>query len=608
MKRTLCLLMVLLWVRIAAAEPVPMSAVNLGFDQWDNGAPAGWTVRPAGFKASRDCAEPAHCVLRLESTDAYVAGSFLPVSQRIGAGAAAGHRLTLSGRIRTDKVEGGVAALWLRADAQSGPSLGLDNMRNRAPSGTSAWAPFSVTIGVPRNAASIVLGVLLSGKGTAWFDDLKLSVDTSVDVADAVAPVRKPVRPAPSHELLSDAALRLAPVDVATASAGWRADVARRVHPIRSLYSDDFSDLQFLKPLLAGKRVVQLGESGHGVAEFSLAKVRLIKFLHQQMGYDVIAFESSLPQCYLADRTIGAAPPVDVMRQCLFGVWHSNETLALFDYLDAARKDGKRLSLAGFDIQDSAPSPGAPALLGELLARAGWPRAVELPANEVALFKYKTQTPLAPDQVAQLVAYYGEAAGALEAGRARLLDTGTDRERLEVAIQSAKSRVQLARQYAGAGMRASFESRDRGMADNLDFLLDTQYRGRKVIVWAHNSHISYQRPRGSAKMMGEFVAERRKAEVYTVGLFMGRGAAADNSRRRYDIEAPAADTFDAVMTHGGARFAFVDFSSAGPGPDTGWMFSPIVMRHAGKNPEVMTPAGGYDGVLYIDTVTPPDYR
>jgi erythromycin esterase-like protein len=38
------------------------------------------------------------------------------------------------------------------------------------------------------------------------------------------------------------------------------------------------------------------------VAEFTTAKVRLIKYLHQEMGFDVIAFESGLYECFQADR------------------------------------------------------------------------------------------------------------------------------------------------------------------------------------------------------------------------------------------------------------------------------------------------------------------
>jgi erythromycin esterase len=616
MKKSLNLLLVLLSIWIGdnparAAEPVPVAAVNLGFEQWDNGAPVGWIGKSPGYKASSDCAAgPAgRCVLRLESTAATGRGEFIPIAQRIGLGVAAGHRLTLAGMIRTENVADGGAALWLRADASSGPAHAFDNMGKRAPSGTTAWTRFSVSIAVPRNAAGIVFGVMLNGTGTAWFDELQLTADQSVNVADAVlSKVKLIPRPAPSQQLLSDAALRLAPADIAAASAAWRADVASRFHPIRSLYSDDFSDLQFLKPLLAGKRVVQLGESGHGVGEFSLAKVRLIKFLHQQMGYDVIAFESSLPQCYLADQAIGSAVPIDVMKRCIFPVWHSSEALSLFDYLDATRKGGKRLTLAGFDTQDSASSAGAPGLLTRMLKLDGWARAAELAPNEIALFKRTAKVPLAPALAAQLATFYADAAAELETNRALLLKAGAEREPLEMAIQSARSRARLSAQFAAAATAEGSATRDLGMANNLDFLLDTMYPGRKVIVWAHNAHISYQAYANGPRSMGSFVAERRKAEVYTIGLFMGRGAASTNKRVNYDIAAPAAGSFDAVMSNAGARYAFVDFSTAPPAPATGWIFAPISMRTWGTMAAMTTPASGYDGVLYIDAVTPPEYR
>ncbi len=97
-----------------------------------------------------------------------------------------------------------------------------------------------------------------------------------------------------------------------------------------------------------------LGESAHGTAEFSTAKTRLIKFLHREMGFDVVAFESSMSGCDAANRRIGALPPVLVMRSCAFGTWHTQEALGLFEYLDAERRAGRRLDLAGFDIQNSS--------------------------------------------------------------------------------------------------------------------------------------------------------------------------------------------------------------------------------------------------------------
>lgn len=92
-------------------------------------------------------------------------------------------------------------------------------------------------------------------------------------------------------------------------------------HALTSISSLTFTDLQFLKPILGERRIVQLGESGHGVAEFNRAKVRLIQFLHQEAGFDVIAFESDLWACFRADGLAKSLSALDFMFSCPYGVW-----------------------------------------------------------------------------------------------------------------------------------------------------------------------------------------------------------------------------------------------------------------------------------------------
>ena len=79
-----------------------------------------------------------------------------------------------------------------------------------------------------------------------------------------------------------------------SADPAWDQWVRSNHYTVRSLTSTRTDDLQFLKKVIGNRRLVQLGESGHGVREFNIAKVRLIRFLHEEMGFDVIAFESGL--------------------------------------------------------------------------------------------------------------------------------------------------------------------------------------------------------------------------------------------------------------------------------------------------------------------------
>lgn len=586
-----------------------LAVKNLDFQRWDEtrGWPEGWSGRPAThFTVARDCEvrREERCALRISGGAGMASGEFQPLGQSLGPGAVAGNHLVLTGWIRTANVEGGWAGMWARADVE-GKTVMLDNMLRNGPRGTSDWQHFEVRLPVAANATVVAFGVLLTGRGTAWFDDLRLRVDESEKVGPAAkSQVVYPPRPPISPNLMDDAALALTASQVPKVRDHWREEARRIAQPLRSLTSDDFSDLQFLKPLLAGRRVVQLGESGHGVAEFNWLKVRLIKFLHQEMGFDVVAFESSLVGCDLADAMIAKSPPLEVMRACIFGVWHSSETLGLFEYMDGARTAGRRISLAGFDTQDSSPASKAEvsARLVRQVARVDGELAERIRGHEG-----KLKGKLAEEDAREMRAAYAAAAERLERDREALRKLESARPlEVDIALQQARSRIRFVDQLAGSRDAATV-ARDEGMANNLDFLLDAVHPGRKVIVWAHNFHISKvpyhaNRPRA----MGTWVADRRGKEVYTIGLFMGRGAATLNNRSRYEIVAPAPDSLEAIMASAGWRTSFVDLSDPRTPADS-WRRMPLHARDWGNVPVTLTPSQAYDALIYVDTVTPPEY-
>ncbi len=92
--------------------------------------------------------------------------------------AAAGKHIKYSGFIRTEEITRGFAGLWWRIDGAPGtPTLGFDNMQDRAPKGTTPWTRYEISLDVPANARSIYFGVLHPGSGTAWFDSLQVEID-----------------------------------------------------------------------------------------------------------------------------------------------------------------------------------------------------------------------------------------------------------------------------------------------------------------------------------------------------------------------------------------------------------------------------------------------
>ena len=77
--------------------------------------------------------------------------------------------------------------------------------------------------------------------------------------------------------------------------------------------------------------------------------------------------------------------------------------------------------------------------------------------------------------------------------------------------------------------------RDFGMANNLTFLANDLYPGRKIMVWAHNFHIRHDNSATASfqPTMGQWIRERFRDELYTIGLYMDRGTAAQNNRVVY---------------------------------------------------------------------------
>ena len=399
----------------------------------------------------------------------------------------------------------------------------------------------------------------------------------------------------------------------------WSTWIRAYHHPIRSLTSDDFSDLAFLEPLLRDRRIVQLGENGHGISEFNQVKVRLIKYLHEELDYSVVAFESRLFECYQANELARTLTADELMRSCVYSVWHTEEALPLFQYMLETRATDRPLLLAGFDnIQGGLNRRDRPGFFYALINPVD-PGYAERIARLDSTFLRRVGSDDREYVVTherELVAVYDSLAAFFSDRHHEIVTAAdADPQRVELAGQVARSVVAFVRH--GAAYVRDHESgvasliRDSAMADNLDFLADRLYTEMKIVVWAHNSHVRHA---GSAvepwpgKKMGEWVVERRRDEVYTVGLFMYKGQGARNDRRLYHVSRMPRGSLESILAHANTPWFFVDLLGASREPGTDWMFTARTVMRDGTWKETLVPRQQYDGLLFIDAVTPPRYR
>lgn len=102
-----------------------------------------------------------------------------------------GQRVRFRARVRTQDVSGW-AGLWMRVDTHSRQQAAFYNSQDKPIKGTSDWQERSVVLDVPQDAAMIVFGVIDSGKGRVWIDQLALETvgqDVPVDSLQARPPL-----------------------------------------------------------------------------------------------------------------------------------------------------------------------------------------------------------------------------------------------------------------------------------------------------------------------------------------------------------------------------------------------------------------------------------
>jgi C-terminal processing protease CtpA/Prc len=148
---------------------------NFNFEQVENGKPTSWYYWDANpnYTVTLDSirAKSGKYSMSIQfSGDSIHFGTFLlalPDNYD-------GEKITLSGYIKTENVTDGFAGLLMRID----PLIAFDNMYRRGVSGTTNWTKYEITLDMkPSDTKQIVIGGLLAGKGKAWFDDFKITID-----------------------------------------------------------------------------------------------------------------------------------------------------------------------------------------------------------------------------------------------------------------------------------------------------------------------------------------------------------------------------------------------------------------------------------------------
>jgi erythromycin esterase len=444
--------------------------------------------------------------------------------------------------------------------------------------------------------------------GAAWFHVGALAISFITGAWITAVPPQQPA-PAPPD-----------PARVAAVSR-WLADAAI---PLKTVLAEQgLEDLAPVAQILKDVRIVGLGEATHGTREFFQFKHRMTEFLVKELGYTVFALEASYAACLNINDYVlyGKGDPAQALASQKFWTWDTEEVRDLIAWMRRYNQtvpEARKVRFLGYDLQhlDQAFEV-IPAFLARVapdqvaVARAAFAPLQPTTGNVAALQR------LTDPEKRQLRAGLQSLLAYFALHEAWLAERSS-RAEYETALQHTRTLLQLIDSYARPSDDPTKANlRDRYMADNIAHIVHASSPGTRVVVWAHNAHVSYGAYGGDS--MGARLREIYGQAYYAIGFAFNQGGFQsrnmDDRSVLTDFTVPAAreGSIEWYLSQSRHPLFFVDLRRAAQGLVADWLRTPAPMRSVGsgfspKAPERFESATSvgtwYDGLFYIDRTTP----
>lgn len=385
--------------------------------------------------------------------------------------------------------------------------------------------------------------------------------------------------------------------------------------PINSvLASESNQDLKELIPLFQDKRVIAMGEATHGTREFSQMKHRMFKFLVEEMGFTIFAIEGTFAYALAVNDYIlsGKGDPYDAISQMRFWASETEEVLELVEWMkeyNLTATDSSKIKFYGID---AGFCKGSVFRIYDYLKKvdSSYFRKAKI---ELKPFEENPYTFMYPslsgeekesngDKLKNLISH-------IENNKLEYIKNSSQKD-WEISLQLARVLQQTHTESMVNNINKNIVIRDHNMADNIEWMLQYEGADAKLMIWAHNAHVSKN---FGYNTVGKILSERLQGQFYSIGFVFDQGSFLAESRKglqKFSLPSAPKGTFSNHLSKASEPLFFIDFNLFDiSSKNNKWLskkhkYYQIEAYHSHSKRFVKTNfVTSYDGLIFIEKTT-----
>lgn len=289
----------------------------------------------------------------------------------------------------------------------------------------------------------------------------------------------------------------------------------------------DFKDLTALRESLKDVEIIALGEQSHGLGEVFNAKTELVKFLHKELGFDLVLFESGYGDGALAWERLDSLSPIAFTNSFSSNhYYNSEEILTLVTYVKSQKQN---LKIKGFDCQPQQN------FLIKRMTEIAQPldstlaKSVKFEMrsfNNLYQFEKDNDTISFNKQLDRFINFLSAYDSFLNQNRQELVNSGTTENEIDAILESNQifkktySEIKIGDLM---GWPSSLNNRDKSMFEIIKWYKEKNPTS-KIIIWAQNSHIENKsKPNQTINWMGHSLKKTYGDRYYSIGAIVYSG-------------------------------------------------------------------------------------